>query len=53
MDVDAWNIAAQASARYRVVRDLRDKSESPDAANPATPNTPAPTTPAPAAPPTY
>lgn len=40
MDVDAWNIAAQASARYRVVRDLRDKSESPDAANPATPNTP-------------
>lgn len=53
MDVDAWNIAAQASARYRVVRDLRDKSESPDAANPATPDTPAPAAPAPAAPPTY
>ena len=53
MDVDAWNIAAQASARYRVVRDLRDKSQSPDAANPATPDTPAPATPAVQAPPTY
>ena len=54
MDVDAWNIAAQASARYRVVRDLRDKSaESADAANPATPDTPAPAGPPPTAPPTY
>jgi hypothetical protein len=54
MDVDAWNIAAQASSRYRVVRDLRDKSaENADAASPATPDTPAPATPAPAAPPTY
>lgn len=56
MDVDAWNIAAQASARYRVVRDLRDKSaESADAASPATPDTPPPAAgaAAPAAPPTY
>jgi hypothetical protein len=54
MDVDAWNIAAQASARYRVVRDLRDKSaESADAANPATPDTPAPAGPPATAPPTY
>lgn len=48
MDVDAWNIAAQASARFRVVGSLREKSESPDAASPATPDTPA--APAPAAP---
>lgn len=55
MDVDAWNIAAQASARYRVVRDLRDKSaENADAASPATPNTPPPAPgAAPPAPPTY
>jgi hypothetical protein len=54
MDVDAWNIAAQASARYRVVRDLRDKSaESADAASPATPDTPAPAAPAAPAPLTY
>lgn len=54
MDIDAWNIAAQASARYRVVRDLRDKSaESADAASPATPSTPAPATPAAPAPLTY
>lgn len=61
MDVDAWNIAAQASARFRVVGDLRDKSAStPDAANPATPDTPpapapatqAPVLPAPPASPT-
>ena len=45
MDVDAWNIAAQASARYRVVGDLRDKSQTPDAASPATPDTPAPAAP--------
>jgi len=47
MDVDAWNIAAQASARYRVVGDLREEPQTPDAASPATPETPpqpAPTT---------
>ena len=50
MDVDAWNIAAQASARYRVVGDLRDKSQTPDAASPATPDTPPQPAPAPSAP---